>query len=655
MTVELDALLNAAAPAAPRPQRHLWLIELLAWVRRPVAWGRRLDPALALHRWQQLLQRLQADTAAREQIVALLRATGRELDAASLLADHGFAPHQSLSSEMARRLALRWLPRTPDTDHLGELLQLLFQADDAEWLQQLDGASLQQLGELLREALPWRELLLEALTLQASAITGAGHAPGLRRRMSEGSLQAQPFRQLPLQLGQLRQQLEAGENGRAQASYLRALLDACRAAAASVFEHLEAHGVSVDIVFATEQLQRRLQRFEALLDCLMAADAAAQAQAWRALLLDLVAVNGERGGLRALFAQHANLLARQLAERHAETGEHYITTDRAGWFDMLRRAAGGGLVIAGTTFAKFGISALALGVFWGGVWAGLNYAASFLLVMLLHWTVATKQPAMTAPALADSLARLKPGDDNAQEIEGFVDRVAQLIRSQFAGIVGNVLVCFPVVLGVQLLAQWGLGRPLVGAGTAEYVLHSQTLLGPTLFFAAFTGVLLFTSSLIAGWAENAFVLHRLDSALAWNPRFTRWLGAARAQRWAAWWRANISGVVANSSLGLMLGLVPALFSILGLGIEVRHITLSAGQLAAALGALGHEALLRADFWWCLLALPGVGLLNVGVSFWLALRLAMRSRGIRIRERRRLAQALRWRLRQAPLSFLFPTR
>jgi site-specific recombinase len=45
-------------------------------------------------------------------------------------------------------------------------------------------------------------------------------------------------------------------------------------------------------------------------------------------------------------------------------------------------------------------------------------------------------------------------------------------------------------------------------------------------------VLLFASSLIAGWAENWFVFHRLDSAIAWNPRIVARLGAARAQRWA---------------------------------------------------------------------------------------------------------------------------
>jgi site-specific recombinase len=452
----------------------------------------------------------------------------------------------------------------------------------------------------------------------------------------------------------LRAAQDAGDEAETlrQAAYLRALLEACREAADSVFQHLEAHGVSVDIVFAAEQLKSRLARMELLLNALLSPPASG---AWRALLVQLVEINGQ-SGVRRLMGEQFSLMARQMAERHAETGEHYITTDRAGYRDMLRRAAGGGLVIAGTTFAKFAIAAAGLGAFWTGLWSGVNYAISFLIVMLLHWTVATKQPAMTAPALADSLAGLKPNRDDAEEdvaIEGFVDRVAQLIRSQFAGIVGNVAICGPVVLVVQLLAQQFNGAPLVGEAKAHYVLHSLHLWGPTLLFAAFTGVLLFFSSMVAGWAENAFVFHRLDSTLAWNPRITRVLGLERAQRWASWWRRNISGVVANTSLGLMLGLVPALLAFVGLGLEVRHVTLSTGQLAAALGALGPSLLATAEFWWCMAALVGIGVLNLGVSFWLALRVAIRSRGVQVRDRSRLRAALWRRVRQAPMSFLRP--
>ncbi len=653
---DLTPLLAALAPDAPRAQRHLALVQLLDWVRRPVRNGALLDPALPISRLRALCEHLDAAPAEQARLQAFLGAVAREVDAPALLADHGFARQPSLFSEVRRRLALRWLPRTPDTDDLGELLQLLFRPGDVAWLRELPPELLAPLGALLGSALPrgWGPALHDALMLLGSAVAGAAHGHDLRRRMAPELLQSQPFRQLPGSLSALRAAQESGDAAETlrQAAYLRALLEACRAAADSVFQHLEAHGVSVDIVFNVEQLKARLARMELLLNALLSPPASG---AWRALLVQLVEINGQRG-LRRLMGEQFSLLARQMAERHAETGEHYITTDRAGYRDMLRRAAGGGLVIAGTTFAKFAIAAIGLGAFWTGLWSGVNYAISFLVVMLLHWTVATKQPAMTAPALADSLAGLKPQRDDAEEdaaIEGFVDRVAQLIRSQFAGIVGNVAICGPVVLAVQLLAQRLHGAPLVGEASAHYVLHSLHLWGPTLLFAAFTGVLLFLSSLVAGWAENAFVFHRVDSTLAWNPRIARVLGPARAQRWAAWWRRNVSGVVANASLGLMLGLVPALLAFVGLGIEVRHVTLSTGQLAAALGALGPSLLTTADFWWCMAALVGIGVLNLGVSFWLALRVAIRSRGVQVRDRSRLRAALWRRVRCAPLSFLRP--
>jgi len=166
-------------------------------------------------------------------------------------------------------------------------------------------------------------------------------------------------------------------------------------------------------------------------------------------------------------------------------------------------------------------------------------------------------------------------------------------------------------------------------------------------------VLLFLSSLIAGWAENWFVWHRLDSAIAWNPRIVATLGAARATRWAAYWRANISGFAANISLGMMLGIVPVVALFFGLPVEVRHVTLSTGQLAAALGAEGFGLLREGVFWWCVAGIAVTGVLNLGVSFYLALKVALRSRGIRLADRCRIYRSIRARLRRKPLSFIVP--
>jgi site-specific recombinase len=345
------------------------------------------------------------------------------------------------------------------------------------------------------------------------------------------------------------------------------------------------------------------------------------------------------------------MLARKVAERSAETGEHYITRTRSEYRQMLRSAAGGGAVMAVTTFMKFVMLGLGLSPFWSGMAAGFNYATSFVVVQWLHFTVATKQPAMTAPAMAAKL------EDTRSEsgVESFVDEVAHLIRSQVAGIVGNLMVVAPLVLLVQLAAWWALGAPLLSKEEAHHVFHNMTLLGPSLWYAAFTGVLLFSSSIIAGWVENWFVLHRLDSAMRWNPRIRARLGAHRAARWAVWWRENISGLAANISLGFMLGVVPVVASFLGLPLDIRHVTLSAGQTAAAAATLGWDVIHNPQLWWCVAAVPLTGMLNVGVSFALALRVAVRSRGVRLVDRARLWQAIRRRMWRQPLSFLLPPR
>ncbi len=106
---------------------------------------------------------------------------------------------------------------------------------------------------------------------------------------------------------------------------------------------------------------------------------------------------------------------------------------------------------------------------------------------------------------------------------------------------------------------------------------------------------------------------------------------------------------------MMLGLAPALLDFLGPPLEVRHVTLSSGQLGAALGALGWPLLAAPVFWWCVAGIAATGLLNVTVSFGLAFKVALASRGVRVKDRSRIAAALRRRLITRPLSFVWPPR
>lgn len=656
---DLQGLLAGLDPSADVAQRHIWLIDIFDWVR-----GDRASPQAAIGRVQLLLDAVEARPELRERLRAWWRVFTQTVDLTTLLADYGFAPRTAFASELTERLRRKILPGTPETTDASDLFRMVLPGVfDAGWIALLDETQLARIGALLAGAAPdtdgaprWRHTVIDAVTYCASQVVAAGFSPELRLRMSADAVgSARPFHALMADLDELREQMfdrpgQPRDEEALQAAFIafRDRLDACRAAAASVYTHLEDNGISVGLVFRLRQLRERVLRIRELLDCLMAP---APGPSVARLVGRLVLAGGERNSIRALIASNSSMLAAKVTERSAETGEHYITRDRASYLQMLKKAAGGGAFTAITVLLKFGIYALGLSAFWSGLSAGLMYAASFVAIQLLHLTLATKQPAMTAPALA---ARLRDIKSDAG-VDDFVDEVANLVRSQVAAVLGNVLVVVPATAAVALLMQFTLGRPLLDAAHAAATLKSLSLAGPTALFAAITGILLFSASIVAGWTENAFVLHRIDSAMRYNPRIGAFLGAARARRWADFMRKNISGFASNISLGLMLGLLPAVAGFFGLGLDVRHVTLSAGQIAAAAASTGLAVLQQPALWWAVAAIPVIGALNVSVSFYFAFRLALRAHSVSLDDRARIRSAIWARWRSRPVSFFLPGR
>ena len=648
---DLPRLLAELDPRADLAERHLWLIHVLEWIR-----AAQPSVEVAIGRAESLITTVEGDPQLQQRLQAWWLAFIDTVDITTLLADFGFAPRTAMITEVSERIRGKLLPGTPETIDASELFSIAMPTEfDARWLTAMPEALLQRLSALLNPQESqgtsfWQHALLNAITYCAGQILSNGFSPELRLRMSEEARDARPFHDLIRDVESLRIEVLHGlrtpDRLLEAERRLRERLDACRAAIGTVYNRFGEGGISVGLVFRVRQLRTRIVRIRQLLDCLTSSRPEQDAVR---LLAGFVSVGRERRSLRSLFSTNSSLLAAKVTERSAETGEHYITRNSSEYMQMLRRAAGGGLLMSFTTMLKFGLAALAFSAFWGGFWAGVNYAISFVLIQLLHFTVATKQPAMTAPAMASKLKNInEPG-----AIENFVDEVANLTRTQVAAILGNVLVVFPAALGLAMLFQYAFGAPPLDEAHATQVLSSLSLLGPSLLFAAFTGVLLFISSLIAGWAENWFVLNRLDSAMRYNPTITRALGNHRAKRWSHFWRNHISGFAANISLGLMLGLAPAVAGFFGLGLEVRHVTLSSGQLGVAGATFGLDIIHSSAFWWAVAMLPFNGAINVMVSFYLAFRMALRAQNVTGVERSRIYAAIRHRLRSNPLSFFKP--
>ncbi len=662
---QLDSLLAQADPNAPLGARNEWLMEMGYWLRRPSPTNANADAdadasVLSTYsehaRMRLLLQVLDRNAAQGERVGAVLRSILLDNDARSLFADTGMSASHALTGELISRLQTKLLPVAPNQPELAVVFALLFvQERDAQWVAALDESLIERLCGYVANndansgaMLGLKSALNDSIVLLCNQIAAAALEAPIRLRLDGNKAHASALMQLAkLSYDLVQAPPSCSAQGELMAQ-LRAALSLARIAIDSVYEHLERFGVSVDVVFQVERARLRIERVDQLL-AVWAGPASFAAYA--ALTSQLINANLQRNSVRALLGETYALLGRKVVERSAETGEHYIARTRSDYFGMLKMAAGGGALTAITVYLKFFIGALHLGKFIEGVLFSLDYIGSFLAIHFAHFTLATKQPAMTAPALAKKLDDV----NSATGCEAFVDETMALIRSQAAAIVGNLALVFPVALLTQVFATFAFGLDLLSPEKAQATIESFSVLGPTALFAAFTGVLLWLSSLTSGWADNWFALHRLHDALAYQRRLKWAFGAARAQRVADFAKANVAGVAANVSLGLMLGMIPTLLAFVGLPIEVRHVTLSTGSVAAAIGVLGIDALKTGTFWLAVAGIASMGALNLAVSFALAFSMALRSHGLTPRMRRLLRRDVLRRLAADPWKALVPPR
>jgi hypothetical protein len=140
-------------------------------------------------------------------------------------------------------------------------------------------------------------------------------------------------------------------------------------------------------------------------------------------------------------------------------------------------------------------------------------------------------------------------------------------------------------------------------------------------------VLLWLASLAAGFADNWFALRRVREVVSNHRRLVHGLGAMRAQRCAAWLERNVATIAGSLSLALLLGLAPVVAAFFSLPLDIRHVTLAAGALTAAVFSLGWETLMTPAFWLAAGGVAVTALLSVAVAFACALALALRSRDL----------------------------
>ena len=220
---------------------------------------------------------------------------------------------------------------------------------------------------------------------------------------------------------------------------------------------------------------------------------------------------------------------------------------------MMWSAMKGGGITAFISIFKNLLTAVELPIFWHGFAYSMNYSIGFLLIDATGSTLATKQPAFTASAVASSLDT--KGNTYKPNLYNLAITVARVSRSQIASFIGNLLFVFP---GSFLLAwMYDLitktkileGDKAMAMLESQHPWHSLSLL-----YACNTGVFLFLSGIIAGYVQNKILYGHIGERIKNHPWWFSGASPGKRLRRAKFIEKNAGTMIGNISLGFMLGM-----------------------------------------------------------------------------------------------------
>jgi site-specific recombinase len=647
---ELLHLLKRFCRAATLSARRSAFVEVVRWTRQG-------DGATGeLTRLVQILDILEADLELCAPVQQSLGKLLAELDSLTLFAEAGLPSVHPFTTEIIRRLVGRVLPSARRDSDTAKLLSDLYSRES--YVQRFTAQPPELFERTVSRLTPpdnpafWeRQLhdLHEAMRLLAARISGLGLAPEMRNRSGTQGIARSPFYHLIRKTEELIACTGSSDVAAACLAAWKQEVAGCRQQMEVVYGHMESEGISVELVFDLKTIQACLQRMETIAAVLTAPDSPGRLAAVHALLSRLEGGNLEDKRISSLLRENLNLLARKIVDRTGDTGEHYIATSRAEYRWMWLAALGGGLLTVFTAALKMRIVEAGLPLFFEGFAAGTNYAVSFILLQVFGLVLATKQPATTAA----TFARIIRDNRGQQRSSKLTDFVAHITSTQLAAALGNVLAVSAGAVAFEWLWKFLFTQSYLARESASHVYETlHPFASGTAFYAIVTGIILWLAALAGSWIENAAVYYDFAEAIAQHPLGLR-LSQRTTKKFAHIVRHNIGGWSTSIVLGYLLGFTPVAGAFFGLPLDVRHVTLSTGTLALAAARFGTASL--GDRWF-LYAVEGIGVvfvLNLTVSFMIALYVALRAYDIGFREQLRILRSIVTEGVRSPLRFIVP--
>lgn len=415
------------------------------------------------------------------------------------------------------------------------------------------------------------------------------------------------------------------------------------------FKNTSKYGISSKTNQSLMMIRQQLVRISEILPLLVIDSPEDEGEKSVTLVRNILTYKSHRNNFRELFAESTLQISHLITSHTAQTGSHYIAINKKQYFNMFKKAAGGGIIVGFLCVLKMLYGYSHGSEFTHAVLYSFNYAMGFILIYLLHYTLATKQPAMTATTMAKVLSEERNTTKNYTE---FAHLVAQLFRTQFIAFVGNVLLAFPIALaiiyGLDILLTQNLATD-----KAELLLRNlNPFESKAILHACIAGIFLFISGIIAGNVANNSRFYQIPERIAKNPYLNKTFGPTISRNISVFYAKNWAGIISNFWFGIFMGVTAPVGHFLGLDLDIRHITFSAGNFALGLYGKGFQIGIY-TFSISIITIAIIGFCNFIVSFGLAMSLAFRSRKINSVEVSLIYKEIFRSFTKNPLKFFIP--
>lgn len=606
----------------------------------------RQPPSQAAVSLRKLLELIQSQPIFRERLSKHLAEVFRNANFTRLFAEAGLLPSDGFFSEAFRRVRHGWLPEVPDLGQMDDMLSKIFRKPtDYLWVNNIPDSLWLEIWRALHGAqlqVPRNQLEYAMVTL-THRLASLGNEDDIVSRT--------PVQQAiePIFFQQAQCLFQVIQGHKTALVDLYEVLEACDRVVNLIVKDTHQQGVGLSLSYRLRRIQQHIQRLRSLL-VVWQPGQQAQEPGFPFFLELLEGVN-TKNRLRKHIQQNIGLLAFQVVEHAGETGAHYITKGKKEYFSFLWASMKGGIIVGFLAMFKVLLSGLKVAPLIQATVYSLNYALGFIFIHVSHSALATKQPAMTASAIAAAIDRQRKVAIG--ENEALVLLLTRVFRSQFISFVGNLLLCFPIGMGLAALYFWTTGEHLASEAMAYRLMMDQH---PTetgaLIFAAITGCYLYVSGLISGYFDNLMVFRNIPERIEKMPFMVRWFSLKKRHAIGRYLKANMGSLAGNFFLGFFLGCTLIFGNFLGIPIDIRHITFSAASFGIGLFDSGF-VLSWQEILTLVVGILGIGFMNFTFSFGLALVTALRSRNI---PNGALSQIFKGTLRafvRRPMSFFFP--